>query len=127
MVHSPQSAMNPSPERRRADPSGRGLNKRLRQAFLDGAEEQSRLTLGRGLTDEELERIVRHYPGDLVEDASPPEPLPSDELIAPSVRADVTFGVLSVLAIVLWTIVGNGRLLRAVSDRPRSARGFDGR
>ena len=41
------------------------LNKRLRQAFIDGAEMDSRRRLGRGLTDEELERVLRRYPGDV--------------------------------------------------------------
>jgi hypothetical protein len=43
------------------------LNKRLRQAFLEGAEEDSRRRLGRGLTAEELERVVWRYPGDVPE------------------------------------------------------------
>jgi hypothetical protein len=43
------------------------LNQRLRQAFLEEAEEDSRRRLGRGLTAEELERILWHYPGDVVE------------------------------------------------------------
>jgi hypothetical protein len=45
---------------------GRGrLNERLRAAFIDGAEEDSRRRLGRGLTREELERVLRRYPGDI--------------------------------------------------------------
>jgi hypothetical protein len=47
---------------RRAD-----LNRRLRLAFIGGAEERSRARLGRGLTDEELERVLRWYPGDAPE------------------------------------------------------------
>ena len=43
------------------------LNVGLRQAFLEGAEEDSRRGLGRGLTAEELERVLRRYPGDLTE------------------------------------------------------------
>jgi hypothetical protein len=43
------------------------LNKRLRQAFIDGAEMDSRRRLGRGLTAEALERVLRRYPGDLPE------------------------------------------------------------
>jgi hypothetical protein len=43
------------------------LNLRLRQAFIDGAEERSRRDLGRGLTAEELERVLRRYPGDIPE------------------------------------------------------------
>jgi hypothetical protein len=41
------------------------LNQRLRQAFITGAEEDSRL--GRGLTAEELERVLRRHPGYLAE------------------------------------------------------------
>jgi hypothetical protein len=41
------------------------LNQRLRQAFVDGAELDSRRRLGRGLTLEELERVLRRYPGDV--------------------------------------------------------------
>jgi hypothetical protein len=41
------------------------LNRRLRLAWLDGAEESSRRRLGRGLTRDELERVLRHYPGDV--------------------------------------------------------------
>jgi len=43
----------------------RELNQRLRLAFIAGAEERSRRTVGRGLTDEELRRFMRRYPGDL--------------------------------------------------------------
>ncbi len=43
------------------------LNRKLRQAFLEGAEERSQHELGRGLTEEELRRILRRYPGDLAE------------------------------------------------------------
>jgi hypothetical protein len=43
------------------------LNQRLRQAFIEGAEVDMRRVLGRGLTAEELERVLRHYPGDLPE------------------------------------------------------------
>ncbi len=41
------------------------LNRRLRTEFLAGAEEDSRRRLGRGLTAEELERVLRRYPGDI--------------------------------------------------------------
>ena len=40
------------------------LNRRLRQAYAAGAAEHSREHEGRGLTAEELERVLRHYPGD---------------------------------------------------------------
>jgi len=41
------------------------LNRRLRQAFIEGAEEDSRPRRGRRLTAEELERVLRRYPGDV--------------------------------------------------------------
>ena len=41
------------------------LNERLRQTFIEGAEEDSRRRLGRGLTAEALERILLRYPGDV--------------------------------------------------------------
>jgi hypothetical protein len=41
------------------------LNERLRQAFITGAEEDSRRRVGRGLTAEVLERVLRRYLGDL--------------------------------------------------------------
>lgn len=41
------------------------INRRLRFAFLTGAEEESRQHVGRPLTDEELTRALRRYPGDL--------------------------------------------------------------
>jgi hypothetical protein len=43
------------------------LNQRLRQAFIEGAEVDMRRLLGRGLTAEELERVLRRYPGDLAQ------------------------------------------------------------
>ena len=48
-----------------ADDRRARLNQRLRQAFIDGAEADSRRRLGRGLTAEELERVLCHYPGDV--------------------------------------------------------------
>jgi hypothetical protein len=42
------------------------LNQRLRQAFIAGAEQDSRRRLGRGLTAEELERVLRRYPADVL-------------------------------------------------------------
>ena len=41
------------------------LSRKLRRAFVEGAEERSQRELGRGLTAEELRRILRRYPGDL--------------------------------------------------------------
>ena len=43
------------------------LNRRLRLAFVAGADEQSRRAIGRGLTDAELRRVLRRYPGDVTE------------------------------------------------------------
>jgi hypothetical protein len=43
-----------NPARRRGE-----LNRKLRQEFLAGAEERSRRELGRGLTPDELERILK--------------------------------------------------------------------
>jgi hypothetical protein len=43
------------------------LNRWLRLAFIKGAEEHSRREAGRGLSEEELERVLRRYPGDLPE------------------------------------------------------------
>ena len=43
----------------------RGLNERLRAALIAGAEEESRRTRGRGLTRDELDRVLRRYPGDI--------------------------------------------------------------
>jgi hypothetical protein len=40
-------------------------NRRLRIAFIAGAEEDPRSRLGRGLSEEELEGVLRRYPGDL--------------------------------------------------------------
>ena len=41
------------------------LNRRLRLEFLAGAEEDSWRRLGRGLTADEQERVLWHYPGDI--------------------------------------------------------------
>ena len=41
------------------------LNRRLRLAFIAGAEGRSRETMGRGLSEEEFERIIERYPGDV--------------------------------------------------------------
>jgi hypothetical protein len=43
----------------------RRLRELRRAEFLAGAEEDSRRRLGRGLTAEELRRVLRRYPGDL--------------------------------------------------------------
>ena len=43
------------------------LNRRLRAAFIEGAEEDSRRRLGHGLSQEELRRILARYPGDVGE------------------------------------------------------------
>ncbi len=41
------------------------LNRRLRLAFLEGAEEQSQRALGRPLDANELKHIAERYPGDI--------------------------------------------------------------
>ena len=41
------------------------LNRKLRAAFLAGAEERSRAERGRGLTELEVLRLSWDYPGDL--------------------------------------------------------------
>jgi hypothetical protein len=46
------------------------LNRRLRLAFVRGAEERSRRDYGRGLTADELRRVVARYPGDRSERSS---------------------------------------------------------
>jgi hypothetical protein len=43
------------------------IAERLRQAFIARVEEDSRRRLGPGLATEELERVLRRYPGDLAE------------------------------------------------------------
>jgi len=40
------------------------LDRRLRAAFVEGADEDSP-RMGRGLTQDELKRVLRRYPGDL--------------------------------------------------------------
>lgn len=42
----------------------RGLNERLRAEWIVGAEEEWRMRTGRPMTAEELERVLRRYPGD---------------------------------------------------------------
>jgi hypothetical protein len=49
------------------------LNRRLRLAFIAGAAGRSRETTGRGLTDDEFERVIERYPGD-VKDRSRADP-----------------------------------------------------
>lgn len=48
-------------ERRTTEATAR-LRTRGRLAYLEGAEEHSRRTRGRGLTGEELERVIENYP-----------------------------------------------------------------
>jgi hypothetical protein len=47
------------------EPERTGLNRRLREAFIAGAEEEPRRRFGRGLTQKELERVLLRYPGDV--------------------------------------------------------------
>lgn len=55
-----------------------GLAQRARQAFLEGAEEESRRAMGRPLTPEEQQRVLDRYPGDWFSrpgcNAGPPGP-----------------------------------------------------
>jgi hypothetical protein len=46
-------------------PDGRQLNERLRAEYIAGAEEEWRRRTGRPMTAEELERVLRRYPGDV--------------------------------------------------------------
>jgi hypothetical protein len=64
----------------------RDLNGRLRIAFIAGAEARSRETMGRGLTDEELERVIERYPGDVKDRsrANPARRRAADSRDAPS-------------------------------------------
>ena len=50
---------DPGRERRRR------LNQRLRAEFIAGAEEEWRKRTGRPMTAEELEHVLRRYPGDV--------------------------------------------------------------
>jgi hypothetical protein len=62
MKHEPD---HDPPSARQATAKRPSLNERLRAAFIAGAEEDSRRRLGRGLTPDELERVLRRYPGDV--------------------------------------------------------------
>lgn len=43
----------------------RRLNERLRAEYIAGAEAEWRKRTGRPMTAEELERVLRRYPGDV--------------------------------------------------------------
>jgi hypothetical protein len=43
----------------------RRMNLRLRAEFIAGAEDEWRRRTGRPMTNEELERVLRRYPGDV--------------------------------------------------------------
>jgi hypothetical protein len=47
---------------KRIGPRGRRLEERLRAEFIKGAEEDSQRRLGRPLTREELEKVLRRFP-----------------------------------------------------------------
>jgi len=74
------------PDPRRLAVRRRVLNQRLRLAFIAGAEERSRRTVGRGLTDDELRRVMSRYPGDLtgMSPAGPAAPRWTDSRDGPS-------------------------------------------
>jgi len=61
------TVMSPPDPSAAAAEQRRQLNRKLRAAFLAGAEEESRQATRRGLTDKELRQVVRRYPGDLPE------------------------------------------------------------
>ncbi len=50
------------------------LNVRCRLEFLAAAEEEAQRRFGRSLTVEELERVLRRYPGDIGSRAKPLRP-----------------------------------------------------
>jgi hypothetical protein len=54
------SPFEPTKSRRRQH-----LNERLRAEVIAGAEEEWRKRNGRPMTAEELERVLRRYPGDV--------------------------------------------------------------
>jgi hypothetical protein len=56
-------------ERPADDPGERLVRPRreMRQTFIEAAEEDARRRFGRSLTDEELTRVLRWYPGDIGE------------------------------------------------------------
>jgi hypothetical protein len=74
------------PDPRRLEAHRLELTWRLRLAFIAGAEERSRETVGRGLTDDELRRVMSRYPGDLTgrSPADPAAPRRTDSRDAPS-------------------------------------------
>jgi len=52
---------SPAKDRRRED-----LERRLRAAFVQGAEEDSQHRLGGGLTQRELRGVLRRFPGNSI-------------------------------------------------------------
>jgi hypothetical protein len=61
----PGRAARPCQAAYRAQDGPQSINTRLRAAWVEGAEEDSLRRLGRGLTPEELEGVMRRYPGDV--------------------------------------------------------------
>jgi hypothetical protein len=57
-VKRPERPIDPADWQRR-------MNLRLRAEFIAGAEEEWRKRTGRPMTVEELERVLRRYPGDV--------------------------------------------------------------
>jgi hypothetical protein len=57
-VKRPERPIDPADWQRR-------MNLRLRAEFIAGAEEEWRKRTGREMTAEELERVLRRYPGDV--------------------------------------------------------------
>ena len=54
------------------------LSGRLRLVFIEGAEEESRRGVDRPLTEDELRRVLRRYPGDWLDRAANPRDLRPD-------------------------------------------------
>jgi hypothetical protein len=62
-----RAAISPRQNARTApsDPDSRRLNERLRAEWVAGAEEEWRKRTGRPMTAEDLERVLKRYPGDM--------------------------------------------------------------
>jgi len=66
------------------------LNRKLRRAFLEGAEERSQRELGRGLTEEELQRVLLGSRGSRIERMEALMAAPGQGLWSPGARASTS-------------------------------------
>lgn len=57
-----------SPDPTRLEAHRPELTWRVRLAFVAGAEDRSWQAVGRGLTDEELQRVIGRYAGDVAQE-----------------------------------------------------------